>query len=385
MKRAVSAACLVGVVLIASGPSALASRQNASARQRVNVSALGPQVGQRVPDFNLQDQNGKTRTLESVMGPRGVMLVFARSADWCPFCRTQLVELQNRAEELRKQGLGIAAITYDSREILADFTRRNGITYPLLSDVGSATIKRYGILNTVAEEALGPNGKDPAVLADLKIYATVNEATERLRGIPFPGTFVVDRQGRVTSRFFEDYYWERTTTANILMRAGAGISPVQATQASTQHLDFKAYPSDAAVSLGTRFSVAVEIAPKKGMHVYAPGASNYRVVSLNITPQPHVRTAAVRYPASEIYHFVPLNERVPTYQKPFLLMVDVVAEATPEGRKAFAGKTELVINGTLDYQACDDKICYNPVSMPVSWKVDLKPNVAGAPPPARDK
>jgi hypothetical protein len=69
------------------------------------------------------------------------------------------------------------------------------------------------------------------------------------------------------------------------------------------------------------------------------------------------------------------------YQKPFLLALNVVPEATPEGRKA-AGKTELVVNGTLDYQACDDKICYNPVSVPVSWKVDLKPNVAGAPPPA---
>ena len=30
----------------------------------------------------------------------------------------------------------------------------------MLSDVGSATIKRYGILNTVSAEALGPNGDD---------------------------------------------------------------------------------------------------------------------------------------------------------------------------------------------------------------------------------
>jgi peroxiredoxin len=49
---------------------------------------------------------------------------------------------------------------------MADFAEQQGITYPLLSDVGSATIKRYGILNTVVAEALGPNGDDPAVLAD---------------------------------------------------------------------------------------------------------------------------------------------------------------------------------------------------------------------------
>jgi AhpC/TSA family len=61
---------------------------------------------------------------------------------------------------LRKKGIGLAAVSYDSREILADFSRRHRITYPLLSDVGSATIRRYGILNTVVDEALGPNGKD---------------------------------------------------------------------------------------------------------------------------------------------------------------------------------------------------------------------------------
>ena len=71
-------------------------------------------------------------------------------------------------------------ISYDSPQILAAFSTRQRITYPLLSDVGSATIKRYGILNTVVDEALGPNGKDPAVLADLQRYATVTQASERL-------------------------------------------------------------------------------------------------------------------------------------------------------------------------------------------------------------
>ena len=51
-------------------------------RTRVDVSALGPQVGERVPDFSLQDQNGKTWTRQSIMGPKGAMLVFVRSADW---------------------------------------------------------------------------------------------------------------------------------------------------------------------------------------------------------------------------------------------------------------------------------------------------------------
>ena len=52
------------------------------ARQNVEVGKLGPQVGQQVPDFNLRDQTGRMRNLESVTGPRGAMLVFFRSADW---------------------------------------------------------------------------------------------------------------------------------------------------------------------------------------------------------------------------------------------------------------------------------------------------------------
>ena len=51
-------------------------------RTRVDVSELGPQVGERVPDFSLQDQNGKTWTRQSIMGPQGAMLVFVRSANW---------------------------------------------------------------------------------------------------------------------------------------------------------------------------------------------------------------------------------------------------------------------------------------------------------------
>jgi hypothetical protein len=49
---------------------------------RIDVSKLGPQVGDRVPDFSLKDQNGKAWTLRSIMGAKGAMLVFVRSADW---------------------------------------------------------------------------------------------------------------------------------------------------------------------------------------------------------------------------------------------------------------------------------------------------------------
>ena len=59
-----------------------ASQASSPTRTRIDLSKRGPQVGQRVPDFVLEDQNGRKWTRQSIMGPKGAMLVFIRSADW---------------------------------------------------------------------------------------------------------------------------------------------------------------------------------------------------------------------------------------------------------------------------------------------------------------
>jgi len=48
----------------------------------VDPRTVGPQVGTKVPSFTLTDQAGRSRTLASLMGPKGAILVFFRSADW---------------------------------------------------------------------------------------------------------------------------------------------------------------------------------------------------------------------------------------------------------------------------------------------------------------
>jgi peroxiredoxin len=343
--------------------------------RRINVSKLGPQVGAMVPDFNLADQQGRKRTLQSVMGPKGAMIVFYRSADWCPYCKTQLLELQSQYDTLRQDGLGLVGISYDSQEILAAFSQQHGITFPLLSDVGSDTITRYGILNTVAEEGLGPNGNDPDVIAQVKLYVSANGANERQRGIPFPGTFIVDRSGRVKARFFEDSYTVRNTVSNIRVRLNEPNTSVVGTRIGSQHLDVVTYPSDAAIAPGNRFSVVAQITPHKGVHVYAPGAKNYKVIELKILPAQYIRTLKPVYPRSEIYFFKPLNERVPTYQQAFTISQDIVLDGQASARTALAKQTSMTIGGVLTYQACDDRLCYDQVTLPLSWTVGLKPIV----------
>ena len=293
------------------------------------------------------------------------------------------MELQSRVEEIRKQGLGVAAISYDPPEILTAFSRQRGITFPLLSDTGSETIKRYGILNTVAMELAGPNARDPALADDIKTYVSVGVSNARQVGIAFPGTFMLDRDGRVKSRFFEDFYIERNTVSSILARVAAKGDVVAGTQVSTAHLQIRTYPSDAAVAPGNRFAITVDVTPRPRMHVYAPGASGYRIVAVKIAPQPFVRVLPLKYPASQIYFFKPLNERVPVYEKPFTLVQEVILEGQPEAQAAFRGKESVTITGTLDYQACDDKICFNPASVPLSWTLSLRPIVFERPAPQR--
>jgi AhpC/TSA family/Disulphide bond corrector protein DsbC len=257
------------------------------------------------------------------------------------------VELQGRYDDIRRQGLGLVAISYDSAETLKKFAESRGITFPLISDAGSAIIKRFGILNE--QEKPGT----------------------RSFGIPHPGTFIVDRNGMVTARFFEDAYQERYTAAAILASQGTSVAR-ESVRSQTAHLSVTASISDVIVAPGERVSVVFTVNPRPGMHVYAPGKHDYHVVKLHVDPQPWLRVHDTRYPPSEIYHFKPLDERVEVYSKSFRLVQDVTVLATQEMQKTLATMANITIAGALEYQACDDRVCYNPARVPFTFTLPVK-------------
>jgi hypothetical protein len=258
------------------------------------------------------------------------------------------VELQGRLPEIRRAGMGLAAISYDPVPTLADFSARRGITFPLLSDAGSATIRRYGILNT-----------------------TIDPKNE-LYGYPFPGTFMVDRRGVVTSRVFEPTYQERSTISSLLVRLGRQVK-VPATKVAGTHLELTSYATDQVAALGTHFSLVLDVRPASQVHVYAPGASGYKPVRLTLNAQPGVVVRTAQFPRSEDYFFKPLNEHVPVYQRPFRIVQDVMLDPSRDGSAALKDVTTLTITGTFEYQACDDQVCFAPQSIPLSWPIRVKP------------
>lgn len=290
------------------------------------------------------------------------------------------MELQSQVKQLRDKGLGLATISYDPVETLAAFAKAHDITFPMLADVGSVTIKKFGLLNPAPEWALGPDKDDPEVQAEVRKYVSVVGVRDFMVGIAFPGTFILDPQGRVKQRFFDAFYIERNTVSNLLIKRGDKTdAAVAGTKISTAHLDITTYPSASGVAPGDRFSVVVDVGPHSKIHVYAPGAKGYRVIAMNLDSNPQIRALPVQYPASEIYFFKPLNERVPVFQKPFRLVQELVLDGTPQAQQALRGKDSITVKGTLEYQACNEKECFNPVSVPLSWNLSLRPLIIQRP------
>ena len=141
---------------------------------------------------------------------------------------------------------------------------------------------------------------------------------------------------------------------------------------STPHLTVESTISATSAAPGSRLTVTVDVTPRRAMHVYAPGKHDYQVVALTLTPQPWAKLEPTKYPPSEKYYFEPLNETVEVYSKPFRLTREVTLIDTPEARKALSGQSAITIAGQLEYQACDDKICYQPGKVPVRFEVTLK-------------
>lgn len=151
---------------------------------------IGPKVGATAPSLDATvavTADGVT----PAEGERGRILVFVRSVDWCPFCKTQLVELEDIAASLAEAGWALEAVSYDSPEILTAFANDNGLSFTLRADEGSALITDYGLLNTDVREG------------------------SRSYGIPHPAVVFVSNEGTVAAVLREEGYRTRPSTESI--------------------------------------------------------------------------------------------------------------------------------------------------------------------------
>ena len=147
---------------------------------------LGPPVNAKAPDIGSpRDFTGWPRTLVSLMGEKGLVLFFFRSADWCPFCQAQLMDLNTAFKDMEMRGYNLVGVSYDSPEILKTFIERRDIGFTLLSDPQSEIIDRYKL-------------RDPQ-------YPPGNRAY----GVPRPIIFVLDKSGSIRAKLYEETYTKR--------------------------------------------------------------------------------------------------------------------------------------------------------------------------------
>ena len=161
--------------------------------------AWGPAVGTGIPhDLTATDQHGVERSFATLAAPNGLVIFFVRSADWCPFCQRQIVEVNDRLSDFTERGVNVVAISYDPVDVLADFGDQYDIGYPLLSDNGSRIIRAFGILNE-REKPATPG-----------------------YGIPHPGVVITDARGVVVATFAERSYKKRPRIDQLLKSTGVG-------------------------------------------------------------------------------------------------------------------------------------------------------------------
>ena len=256
--------------------------------------------------------------------------------------------MERKRKQLEDSGVRIAAISIDTVETLQFFSERAGIGYPLLSDPDAEIIKRFGVLNQT-------------VSPDHEFY-----------GIPNPGEYLVNPDRTVRAKYFEESFRDRFTGGQILVTELGGDAGAARRVIETDHLTASTWASDAIVRGGNRLALGIDITLKPRMHVYAPGVEGYLAIDWSMAAPEGVEALPVRYPESELLEMPAIGETVPVYQGELRLLRDVHIGQPDQMAPLLDPQSRFTLRGSLRYQACDDKMCFLPKTLDLSWTLQFE-------------
>ncbi|MBI1250600.1 MAG: redoxin domain-containing protein [Alphaproteobacteria bacterium] len=186
--------------------------RDAMARADLALAASGiadraAKAGDQAPDFVLPDARGRDVGLSDLLEKGPVVLSFYRGG-WCPYCNLELRALQQALPEFETLGATLVAVSPQTPDESLSTAEKNALSFPVLSDFGSAAAKRYGIAFDLAEE-LRP------------LYAKFGHALLDKNGddgwtLPIPATFVIDRDGAIAFAFVDTDYRNRLEPTEIV-------------------------------------------------------------------------------------------------------------------------------------------------------------------------
>lgn len=269
--------------------------------------------------------------------------------------------MEQQTKEFSSRGIKIAAVTYDSPAVLQNFAARRRISYPLLSDEGSAVIRAFGILNE-------------KIPKDNPVY-----------GVPLPVTYLLDKRGRVKSRYFEEDYRERYTAGNILVREFGTPGTGGGSEIRAKHLTIRTSASNNAIHAGSRVALMLDITLPLKMHVYAPGVQGYIPINWSMKDSAGWKALEPEYPKSTVLELPAIGEKVPVFAGAIRLTLELKVGQSAALKKITDAGGSVAVEGTFRYQACDDKVCYVPEAVPLKWTFPVTPLDSERVPPALRK
>lgn len=99
-------------------------------------------VGDTAPDFTLPTADGSNLTLSDLRGHH--VVVYFYPAAMTPGCSTQACDFRDSLATLHGSGYTVIGVSPDPVSALAAFTERDGLTFPLVSDVDKAVLTQWG-------------------------------------------------------------------------------------------------------------------------------------------------------------------------------------------------------------------------------------------------
>lgn len=167
----------------------------------------GIQVNEEAPLFVANDQNGDVIDLAMELKKSPVVIVFYRG-QWCPFCNRHMSALQDSLHLINEKGAKVIAITPEKSEEIKKTVEKSNAKFSIVYDENHQIMDAYDVTFTMSKSKH---------LAYKAYGININEASGNDdRALPVPATFIVSKDGIVTTRHFNKDYKNRMTVKEIL-------------------------------------------------------------------------------------------------------------------------------------------------------------------------
>lgn len=175
--------------------------------EALKIGAVGPKVGEPMPDFVLPDQDGHLTDLECLLA-NGPLVVSFNRGHWCPYCRLETRALAGALGEISDLGAGVVSIVPERAEFTRKFRRGNGLEFPMLSDIDVGYGLTLGLVMWIGDDV---NQRYLETGIDLALFHG-----NKGQILPVPATFVVGTDGLVKARFVDPDFRKRMAVEDVL-------------------------------------------------------------------------------------------------------------------------------------------------------------------------